>query len=55
MVVPFTMTEEKNSGNNLPAQIDIYSEPGNQYKFLFITKGGGSANKTFSISRPRRC
>ena len=47
MVVPFTMTEEKNSGNNLPAQIDIYSEPGNQYKFLFITKGGGSANKTF--------
>ena len=47
MVVPITMTEEKNSGNNLPAQIDIYSEPGNQYKFLFITKGGGSANKTF--------
>lgn len=47
MVVPFTMTEEKNSGTNLPAQIDIYSEPGNQYKFLFITKGGGSANKTF--------
>lgn len=47
MVVPFTMTEEKNSGNNLPAQIDIYSEPGNSYKFLFITKGGGSANKTF--------
>ena len=37
MVVPFTMTEEKNSGNNLPAQIDIYSEPGNQYKFLFTT------------------
>ena len=47
MVVPFTMTEEKNSGTNLPAQIDIYSEPGNEYKFLFITKGGGSANKTF--------
>ena len=47
MVVPFTMTEEKNSGTNLPAQIDIYSETGNEYKFLFITKGGGSANKTF--------
>ena len=47
MVVPFTMTEEKNSGTNLPAQIDIYSEAGNEYKFLFITKGGGSANKTF--------
>ena len=46
-VVPFTMTEEKNSGNNLPAQIDIYATPGNEYKFLFITKGGGSANKTF--------
>ncbi len=47
MVVPQTMFEEKNSGNNLPAQIDIYSTAGNQYKFLFITKGGGSANKTF--------
>lgn len=46
-VVPFTMTEEKNSATNLPAQIDIYAEPGNAYKFLFMTKGGGSANKTF--------
>ena len=46
-VVPFTMTDEKNSGTNLPAQIDLYSVPGNAYKFLFITKGGGSANKTF--------
>ncbi len=46
-VVPFTMTEEKNSGNNLPAQIDIYATKGNYYKFLFMTKGGGSANKTF--------
>ncbi|MCH5334510.1 MAG: fumarate hydratase [Alistipes sp.] len=46
-VVPFTMTDEKNSGTNLPAQIDIYSTRGNEYKFLFITKGGGSANKTF--------
>ena len=46
-VVPFTMIEEKNSGNNLPAQIDIYATKGNEYKFLFITKGGGSANKTF--------
>ncbi len=47
MVVPFTMTEEKNTGTNLPAQIDIYSEPGDTYEFLIITKGGGSANKTF--------
>lgn len=46
-VVPFTMTKEKNSGNNLPAQIDIYATSGNKYEFLFITKGGGSANKTF--------
>ncbi len=46
-VVPYTMTEEKNSGNNLPAQIDIYATKGNAYKFLFMTKGGGSGNKTF--------
>jgi fumarate hydratase, class I len=47
MVVPFTMTEEKNTGTNLPAQIDIYAEQGNEYEFLFVTKGGGSGNKTF--------
>ncbi len=47
MVVPLTMTEEKNSGTNLPAQIDLYATAGDAYKFLFITKGGGSANKTF--------
>ena len=46
-VVPFTMMEEKNTGTNLPAQIDIYAEQGNEYSFLFITKGGGSANKTY--------
>lgn len=46
-VVPFTMTEEKNSATNLPAQIDIYASQGACYKFLFMTKGGGSANKTF--------
>ncbi|MDL2283029.1 fumarate hydratase [Odoribacter sp. OttesenSCG-928-G04] len=46
-VVPFSMFDEKNSGNNLPAQIDIYASQGNKYEFLFITKGGGSANKTF--------
>lgn len=46
-IIPFTMFEEKNSGSNLPAQIDIYAKPGNKYEFLFITKGGGSANKTF--------
>ena len=46
-VVPLTMFDEKNTGTNLPAQIDIYSEKGNTYEFLFITKGGGSANKTY--------
>ncbi len=46
-VVPLTMFDEKNTGNNLPAQIDIYSEAGNTYEFLFISKGGGSANKTY--------
>ncbi|SMO34734.1 fumarase, class I, homodimeric [Saccharicrinis carchari] len=46
-VVPQNMFEEKNTGNNLPAQIDIYAEQGNKYEFLFVTKGGGSGNKTF--------
>ena len=46
-VVPLTMTDEKNSGTNLPAQIDIYAGHGSEYSFLFMTKGGGSANKTF--------
>lgn len=46
-IVPMTMFEEKNTGTNLPAQIDIFSTRGNVYEFLFITKGGGSANKTF--------
>lgn len=46
-LVPLTMMEEKNSGSNLPAQIDIYATEGSEYKFLFLAKGGGSANKTF--------
>ncbi len=46
-VVPFTMLKEQNTGSNLPAQIDIYAEEGNRYEFLFITKGGGSGNKTY--------
>ena len=41
------MYEEVNTGDNLPAQIDLYAEPGEAYKFLFIAKGGGSANKSF--------
>ncbi len=46
-IVPSSMFEEKNTGSNLPAQIDIASCPGDEYRFLFIAKGGGSANKTF--------
>ncbi len=46
-VVPLSMYEEQNTGTNLPAQIDIEAVPGENYRFLFITKGGGSANKTF--------
>lgn len=41
------MYDEKNTGTNLPAQIDLYAEPGNEYRFLFVAKGGGSANKTY--------
>ena len=46
-LAPLSMFEEKNTRNNLPAQIDIYEEGEDAYKFLFIAKGGGSANKTF--------
>jgi len=52
-VVPFSMFDERNSGTNLPAQIDIYSVEGNYYEFLFITKGGGSANKTFLFQQTK--
>jgi len=46
-VAPLSMFEERNTGDNLPAQIEIYAEDGDEYRFLFIAKGGGSANKTF--------
>ncbi len=45
--IPLTMYDEKNSGNNLPAQIDLLATSGMEYKFLFVAKGGGSANKTY--------
>jgi fumarate hydratase class I len=44
--VPLDMYTEKNSGTNLPAQVDIYATKGNEYEFLFVAKGGGSANKS---------
>ena len=50
-LAPLTMWDEKNTGTNLPAQIELYSTPGRHgdpaYKFLFMAKGGGSANKSF--------
>jgi fumarate hydratase, class I len=46
-LAPISMYEERNTKNNLPAQIDIYEEGEDAYKFLFMAKGGGSANKTF--------
>jgi fumarate hydratase class I len=50
-LTPLTMWDEKNTGTNLPAQIEIYSTPAHdgvpEYKFLFMAKGGGSANKSF--------
>jgi len=44
---PLDMYKEINTGTNLPAQIDLYAIQGNEYKFLFVAKGGGSANKTY--------
>ena len=46
-LAPLSMFEEQNTRNNLPAQIDLYAEGEDAYKFLFVAKGGGSANKTF--------
>ncbi|GHD63717.1 fumarate hydratase class I [Thalassobaculum fulvum] len=46
-LAPLDMFAEKNTANNLPAQIELYAEKGDAYKFLFVQKGGGSANKTF--------
>jgi fumarate hydratase, class I len=46
-LAPLTMWEEKNTGSNLPAQIELYATAGGEYKFLFMAKGGGSANKSF--------
>jgi fumarate hydratase class I len=46
-LAPISMFEEKNTKNNLPAQIDIYEEGTDEYDFLFVAKGGGSANKTY--------
>jgi fumarate hydratase class I len=48
-LAPLTFWEERNTGTNLPAQVELYAAPGTEpkYEFLFLAKGGGSANKTF--------
>ena len=46
-MAPLTTWEEKNTGTNLPAQIELYATPGMQYNFLYMAKGGGSANKSY--------
>jgi len=46
-LAPLEMFKEKNTGTNLPAQVDLMAEPGGEYHFLFISKGGGSANKMY--------
>src|SRR5205807_2224294 len=46
-MAPVTMWDEKNTGSNLPAQIEVYAVDGDAYKFLFMAKGGGSANKSY--------
>ncbi|NIZ03049.1 fumarate hydratase [Thalassospira lucentensis] len=52
-VSPQSMFEEKNTGSNLPAQIDLYATKGDEYKFMFMAKGGGSANKTFLFQQTK--
>jgi fumarate hydratase, class I len=52
-LAPVSMFEEKNTGNNLPAQIDILANKGNSFEFLFVAKGGGSANKTYLYQKTK--
>ena len=46
-LAPFSMFDEKNTANNLPAEISLFASEGQEYKFAFVQKGGGSANKSF--------
>jgi len=52
-LAPLSMFEETNTGNNLPAQIELYTKPGATYEFLFMAKGGGSANKSFLFQKTK--
>jgi fumarate hydratase class I len=52
-MAPLTTYEEKNTGTNLPAQVELYATRGDKYEFLFVTKGGGSANKSYLYQETR--
>ena len=52
-MAPLNMWDEKNTGSNLPAQIELYATDGDAYKFLFMAKGGGSANKSFLYQKTK--
>jgi fumarate hydratase class I len=52
-MTPTSLFEEKNTGNNLPAQLDLFAVPGDAYKFMFMAKGGGSANKSFLFQKTK--
>jgi fumarate hydratase class I len=52
-IAPLSMFEEKNTGSNLPAQVDLYSVPGKEMELLFIAKGGGSANKSYLYQKTK--
>ncbi|MCX6116161.1 MAG: FumA C-terminus/TtdB family hydratase beta subunit, partial [Proteobacteria bacterium] len=52
-LAPLSMYQEKNTGTNLPAQVDLYAVPGGKYEFLFIAKGGGSANKSYIYQKTK--
>ena len=52
-MAPLDMFREVNTGDNLPAQIDLYATEGDEYHFLFVAKGGGSANKSFLFQETR--
>ncbi|HEY5621699.1 MAG TPA: FumA C-terminus/TtdB family hydratase beta subunit, partial [Pontiella sp.] len=52
-IAPLTMFTEKNTGNNLPAQVDIYADTGDEMHLTFIAKGGGSANKSYLFQKTK--
>ncbi|VGO20646.1 FumA C-terminus/TtdB family hydratase beta subunit [Pontiella sulfatireligans] len=52
-IAPLDMFSEKNTGNNLPAQVDIYAGKGDEYELMFVAKGGGSANKSYLFQKTK--